>query len=99
MTVSRIVIPTDEKRCAVCVSNLDCATVQHFSVVDITVLETIANIWLAVYQPASQPEIDDSFKDRESDRRKVMYCLRFQLGLCDSTLLFGGRHHDPRNCR
>ena len=51
--------------------------------------------WLAGRPPASQPEIDDSFKDRDSDRRKVMYCLRFQFGLCDSTTLFGGQHHDP----
>ena len=40
-------------------------------------------------------EIDDDFKDRDSERRKVMYCLRLQFGLCDSTTLFGGQHHDP----
>jgi len=27
----------------------------------------------------------DSFRDPDVDLRKVMYCLRLQLGLCDST--------------
>ena len=43
-------------------------------------------------------EFNDSFKDWRVELRKVMNCLRFQLGLRDSTLLFDSRQSKVMYC-